>query len=309
MLWADLPVDQNFPATRPLLAHYTSVASLEQMLLANEVWFSNPLFMNDWEELRFGMSAGASEFRTHPALISACKTSESHAKLVAHFDQLFNVFDSEHAMDTYVLCLSEHPPDNNDGMLSMWRGYGANGGGVAVVFDASKIPVREEALFIVSKVVYAGQGTRLEWIQEKIVALAKLISDHERSDENLHFAAYAWLERLKLFSLFTKHSGFSEEKEWRMVYLSDRDKHRQLATMLGYAITSKGVEPKLKVRVNELPGAVAQEFSLDGLIERIILGPSISSALAANSVRRMLELNGRASLASKVVASTIPFRP
>ena len=68
-LCSDIPTTNNFPSQRPLLAHYTSVSTLEKMLLANELWLSNPLYMNDWEELRFGMNAGADEFRTHNALI------------------------------------------------------------------------------------------------------------------------------------------------------------------------------------------------------------------------------------------------
>ena len=309
ILWADIHAGQNFPATRPLLAHYTSVTTLEKMLLSEEIWLSNPLYMNDWEELRFGMNAGASEFRSHQALIDACETTENHAALIASFDQLFNAFDSVHAMDTYVLCLTEHPPENNDGLLSMWRGYGANGGGVAVVFDTEKLKFDENSPFIVSKVAYAGQSARLKWIKDKIVSLAQAISKHEKTKENLHVAAHAWIERLKTFSLFTKHSGFSEEGEWRVVYLNDRDKERRFANMLGYAITSRGVEPKMKLKIKELRGGQEDGLSLDVLIERIILGPSISTVLAANSVRRMLELNQRVSLASRVVASSIPFRP
>ncbi|MEQ1654545.1 MAG: DUF2971 domain-containing protein [Nitrospira sp.] len=308
VLWGDLESKTTFPATRPLLAHYTSVSVLEKMLLAEELWFSNPLYMNDLEELRFGMNAGATEFRTHQSLVDACGTPERHAQLIAYFDQLFNVFDSEHAIDTYVLCLTEHQAANNDGLLSMWRGYGANGGGVAVVFDATKLKADEGSPFIVSKVEYADQSARLEWIERKIVALAHVISKFEKTEANLHAAAYGWLERLKIFSLFTKHIGFSEESEWRVVYLSDRDKQKRFTAMLGYAVTSRGVEPKLKVKLKELRGGQEEKLTLDVLVERIILGPSISTVLAAKSIGRMLDLNGRTSLASRVVASSIPFR-
>ena len=42
-------------------------------------------------------------------------------------------------IDTYVFCLSEHAKDDTDGLLSMWRGYGGNGNGAAIVFDAGKL--------------------------------------------------------------------------------------------------------------------------------------------------------------------------
>lgn len=60
--FADLRGDDCFPKYRPLLAHYPSISVLEAILRSNEVWFSNPLFMNDMEEVRFGINAGASLF-------------------------------------------------------------------------------------------------------------------------------------------------------------------------------------------------------------------------------------------------------
>src|ERR1700720_1028320 len=63
-LFADLLEGDSFPAKRPLLAHYTSIPALEAMLRSNEIWLSNPLFMNDMEEVRFGINAGANLFLT-----------------------------------------------------------------------------------------------------------------------------------------------------------------------------------------------------------------------------------------------------
>jgi hypothetical protein len=48
-LWSDVDSAQTFPSARPLLAHYTSMANLERILSTNQIWFSNPLYMNDWE--------------------------------------------------------------------------------------------------------------------------------------------------------------------------------------------------------------------------------------------------------------------
>lgn len=45
-----------------LLAHYTSVQVVEQILTKGEVWFSNPLYMNDLDELRAGVFLGTEIF-------------------------------------------------------------------------------------------------------------------------------------------------------------------------------------------------------------------------------------------------------
>jgi hypothetical protein len=293
---------------RPLLAHYTSVEVLEKMLRSDEMWLANPLHMNDREELQYGMNTGAAQFRINEAIMEACESEEAHRKLVTFFDRLFYEFDSKHAIDTYVLCLSEHLHDNDDGLLSMWRGYGAQGSGVAVVFDLSKLNSIEQSPLLIGKVEYASHPARLDWIDSKLLQVAELLKQHPKTDENLFSIAHAWIERLKLFALFSKHIGFSEENEWRVVYMSERDPEGKLRSMLGYNVTSRGVEPKLKLRLSSVPGVMDESASLSNLVDRIILGPSISTVLAANSVQKMLELAGKPELAERVVASSIPYR-
>lgn len=57
-LYADVVEADQFYVKKPLLAHYTSLSTLEKILETDEVWFSNPLFMNDLEEVRFGVLRG-----------------------------------------------------------------------------------------------------------------------------------------------------------------------------------------------------------------------------------------------------------
>ena len=102
-------------------------------------------------------------------------------------------------------------------------------------------------------------------------------------------------------------TGFEEEKEWRFVYLSDRDSQAHYHSMFGYNISNKGVEPKLKLRLDQIPRA-SSSLALESLIDRVILGPT-SSALSTRSVARMLKIKGKQALAKKVYASSIPYRP
>lgn len=309
VVWDDLETESDFPAQRPLLAHYTSVAVLDMMMGNDEIWFSNPLYMNDLEELRFGMLEGANAFRTSPELRAAFTDEQLYERLMVHFNHLFVEFDTKHALNTYVMCLARHAPENNDGLLSMWRGYGAGGSGVAIVFDTTKINVTESSPFIIGAVKYGTRAERLEWIATKIKGLAEVVVGSTPSDKELFYVAYYWIERLKVFSLFTKHTGFHEEQEWRIVYMSERDKEDKLKDMHGYAITSRGVEPKLKFKVKPLEGLFGEHLSLEGVVDRIILGPTTSTFLAANAVKRILSHRGKHALAEKIVPSSIPFRP
>ncbi|MCK1709872.1 MULTISPECIES: DUF2971 domain-containing protein [unclassified Bradyrhizobium] len=91
--------------------------------------------MNDIEEVRFGVIEGNQIVLASEDLVTACKTAERAQLFKDSFAHFFNRFANEHILDTYVFCLSSHKRDDDDGRLSMWRGYGANGNGIAIVFD------------------------------------------------------------------------------------------------------------------------------------------------------------------------------
>jgi hypothetical protein len=120
---------------RPLLAHYTSIDVLEKIMLKDEVWFSNPLFMNDLEEVRFGVQQGARLFLQSQSVAEASGSPQRAQLLRNAFSHYYTQFDQEHAFDTYVFCLSQHNPKNTNGLLSMWRAYGGQGNGAALVFN------------------------------------------------------------------------------------------------------------------------------------------------------------------------------
>ena len=307
-LWSDIQNTETFPVKRPLLAHYTSIANLECIMASNEVWFSNPLYMNDLEELRFGVLEGAQAFRQSEVIESACGSSERYNKLLHAFEYQLDQFSNKHAFDTYVFCLSEHDHENTDGLLSMWRGYGGSGNGAAIVFDTAQLNYADGSPLIIANVTYASRDERLQWIDGKLSVFANLLRNNDVPDEKLYLPACALFERFKIFSIFTKHHGFSEEKEWRAVYLRERDQDKKMEDMLSYAVGRRGVEPKLKLKIRPIEGLTADDLSLEKIVHQIILGPSVSSPLAVSAVRRMLEKVGKHGLTSKLIASTTPLR-
>jgi hypothetical protein len=134
-LYKDIPAEDQFYITKPLLAHYTSLEALEKILQNNEVWFSNPLFMNDLDEVKFGVLHGVTAIKGDERIRTALKTESRYRTFAEALDYYINDFDEKHLLDTYVFCLSEHDPGNNDGMLTMWRGYGGNGRGAPRSFS------------------------------------------------------------------------------------------------------------------------------------------------------------------------------
>jgi hypothetical protein len=309
VLMSDLNPNEHFPEVRPLLAHYTSVDVLELILKNGEVWLSNPLFMNDTQEIRFGMFEGMSIFRSAAkALRDACRDERLFTAIVAAFDHYANDFIEKGALDVYLFCLSEHLPNDRDGRLSMWRGYGADGNGAAIVFDTGKASYVEESPLLLVKVRYEDYDRQRERLKGYVDQFIDVVRDAEIPPSHGYVASWMLFRRFVYFSVMTKHIGFQEEQEWRLAYLPMSEEDTFLLELVDYWIGPRGVEPKLKLPLGPVPRVLAADFDLGKIIERIILGPTISNPLSHASISKMLQRLGRNELVERLWVSNIPFR-
>ncbi len=308
-LWDD--IETSFPETRPLLAHYTKQEVLKHILENDEVWFSNPLFMNDLQEVRFGVEEGIRLVQSQVD-DAAFKSAFRHNERVNIFKKAFEIqikqFVHDQAFNLYVFCLSEHDPADTDGVLSMWRGYAANGSGAAFILNTANIEPMEHSALMLGKVEYATNSDRQLWLKNLIDKFIGLVSSNNISNDNLSVTADSLFDRIKTMAVFSKHIGFREEREWRVAYWQDRDLNDTFTPMFDYKIGPRGLEPVLKFQVKPHALIAGLDLSLRKITERIILGPSISSDLARLSFARMLDKIGKSELKDKVCASSIPFR-
>jgi len=212
------------------------------------------------------------------------------------------------AFDLYVGCFSKHDPELKDGRLAMWRGYGDYGNGAAIVFDTSKLQPVDENPLILAPVNYANDEDRYQWCKQKVNRIAHHISEEGLVNKDIREAAYHVFQRFLLFSLFSKHIGFSEEEEWRVVYLKDRDRDSLFTSMFGYAHGKLGLEPKLKLKLNSSTPYFPPDFRFTDVVHSIIIGPRASSPLSVFATHRMLEQIGKGDLSERVHECKIPFR-
>lgn len=297
-----------------LLAHYTSVQVIEQILRNDEIWFGNPLYMNDLEELRLGLLIGSQIFPEFAE--KAADSADKAASLTAAYNHYLAHLASEAVLDTYVFCLSEHPAGNTDGRLSMWREYGSKGNGAALVVNTQKLHYLQHNPIIIAKVAYNDNQGRECAIRAGLENWANITRSASIADGHLHLAAYAAFGFVKSLALATKHTGFNEEMEWRAVYVPERDPFRYLTKCLDYFVGPRGIEPKLKYKfgVSYQPNSPSADVHLASgeladIIEFVLLGPSVSSPLAKASFVRMLERIGKSAFRDRVFSSTIPLRP
>ena len=161
-LWDDIDEITTYPSATPMLAHYTSINNMENILRTDETWFSNPLNMNDHEELRYVLLEAHNKFYENQSLRDAFNNVSQFNNLQTHFEYFFDQFSNQHCLDVYAFCFSEYSESDADGLLSMWRGYGGNGKGAAIVLDTAKLEPKEDSPFIVAKVVYLSKKMRLK---------------------------------------------------------------------------------------------------------------------------------------------------
>ncbi len=169
-IYDDFLSDDWLAGKGPLLAHYTSMANSEKIIHEEKILLSNPLFMNDIEEMRFGLNVG------HDLIVNKFTPLGGILKnLSKEFLNIYQDFDNNLAINTYVFCLSEHDPKDTDGRLSMWRAYGGNGSGAALIFDLGKIRPNNNSPLLITKVKYASVDERYKWIDKKIRDVESII--------------------------------------------------------------------------------------------------------------------------------------
>jgi hypothetical protein len=221
-----------------------------------------------------------------------------------------------------VLCFTAHKPEDKEGSLPMWRSYGDEGHGAAIVFDPSKFPKGPSFPLRMAKIVYKTASEREQILAEILGDWQQItkeyfvkISNRKIEEEDLDTAAFYAFILIKIFALMTKHEGFCYENEWRIIYLPELDPYQYFECFKSYHIGTHGIEPKLKLNINRYNGLINEgtlnfeRVNFNESVEKIILGPSISSRLARDTFLRVLTGTDFEGLREKVYASTIPLRP
>ena len=162
---------------------------------------------------------------------------------------------------------------------------------------------------LIGKIHFASGEECRVWLEEKMRAWCDIVAQGGIPDEKLHIAAHSIFSAVKIYALTSKHRGFSEEKEWRLIYLPERDLNGFMKGGLHYIVGKLGLEPKLRFKIRPLPLKSPEVWTFDGILDRIILGPSLSTVLARSRIVRMLEVIGKPTFGPKAISSGIPLRP
>lgn len=291
-------------------AHYTSAQVAMDILRAKEedrcLWLRNAMLMNDFSEIEYGqqllrLTLGVQENRD--AIMAAC--NDVHPDII----NVFTVLDREvYAIkrSTYLLSLALHKGmELHRGKLSMWRAYGGDAN-VCLLLNPDAFMTPQTAYdVIIAPVDYGGPTKFIDGFSDLITGMRRnrdvlRTINPEVVKTNLKLALDAMI-------LSTKHPGFEEENEWRII-------HRAELTPVENSppskiVTLNGIVQKVfYLPMKNIPEHQVANADLNSLLYKIIIGPTPNPDLVWEGFVQLLTESGVDRPADRVEASGIPLR-
>lgn len=297
-------------AANTKFVHYTSAFAATQIIKNKEVWLRNALVMNDYSEVQHGEMCLAESWKDEEAGGRLRKLlGELPGDVADRLIETFFSHSTERKLQSFLMSFSEHgnpvTAEEKYGRLSMWRAYGGDTN-VALVFNNSPFRSEDAQLQAFSSpVLYADR----DGFKEKFVGLVKGLEAEfdllNKIGPDEVFRQLYWA--FHMASLSTKHPGFSEEREWRVIYsptLFGRSPimKEDIETIGG--VPQKVV--KLPLKADAATGYSG--FAIKELLEEIIVGPTETSWPIYESLAMLLEKSGVEDAWDRVRRSDIPLR-
>jgi hypothetical protein len=309
------------------LYHYTTAVGLHGIITSQYLRATNISFLNDSEERTHYLTKRGPlifERAVRNAFDELVKSTEYLGRIDKYGGYEKAIVDTKNGIlagldkvasfdEPYVVsfCGTKEPRIAQHGLLSQWRAYGADGG-YAIVFDSAKFDALlneefEKYLYLTSwwgdvNYYHGDSDDLLEEFKESEDVLQSCIVEFLKSSdrESLH----PFFDKVNLLSCFTKHWGFYEEREVRIVALC----------------SAPHMVKKLRDRGESRPARNVHHYSRNGLlvpyirlfeepdrklpIKSVIVGPHPEKMKRKKAVEMLLAQYG---ISADVRVSEIPY--
>lgn len=174
--------------------------------------------------------------------------------------------------NTFLTCVSEHlgatDDEDNLGRLSMWRAYGGENG-VALILNPGFLNNSDMGNVHTSPVCYTTQAGFCEEVREVTRNVATEAEALRALGDGL---ADNLFQILRFALLCTKHPGFREEREWRVIYTPHLGRSPYINEVTEVV---RGV-PQIvqKIQLANVPEAGVNGIAPADLIEAVLIGPT-----------------------------------
>lgn len=302
-----IDASQNLREGRSKLCHYTSAENAIKMLDSKEFWLRNAKCMNDFAEINGGASMIAKILSDNDRVLlrrlskiidPKCEESDQT------FVNLWDYWNLNDASKTFIGCLSECSVDEKVGKLSMWRAYGSQKGGICFIFNSDPFLHEGNNLGAVAFPVcyddYLKSNTYFEEcikrLEDNVVQLSDLSVEERRN---------IILEGFLYRAIISKHSGFEEEREWRIVSHQNTE-----SPIITESIEVLNGVPQIvkKIPLKHDPKAGLLKADIPNLLHRVIIGPSEFPMVVYDALIHKLTALDVENVHDKVEMSEIPLR-
>lgn len=282
-----------------LLYHYTSLGTLFAILdnlvhcpISGKVdsdsldyyhfnlWASHSAYMNDPTENNWFNQCRKEAFETYQ------HEKELPSKSF-QYDWLCQAFYQIDTDQRFIISFSER-----EDTLSMWRGYGEDGRGIAIGFSFDElISLRSPEMCLLSCRYFSKDNFIKDYSEETLQKIYNALPVTPTIDEPLKLQIPEAFRADYGNNLILKNSKYEEEREWRVISLQDD------YTNLKYRLQNGLIVPYIEL-----------EFPLS-FIKRIVIGPSAQKEYMAFSLKMILKSKlGWLSKEIEIEESTIPYK-
>jgi hypothetical protein len=291
-------------ATNQRFVHYTSADTALKIFQNREVWMRKSSCMNDFMELEHGfacLSAATDGHKDDFRRVFDNMFPEFTDRLVKVFNSWLPVFRN----DTYIACFSEHDDvEDKIGRLSMWRAYGGNAG-VAVVLNGRAFVSPTDALkAYTSPEAYLSTEDFDREFKRFIDNVASHADFVKAMGEQTVFDHV--FEVFRSAMLCTKHPGFREEREWRVIYSPTYERSDHIT--IDVQSIGGTPQPISKIPLSDIPDEGLVGIEIPALVERVIIGPTQYPWVIREAFVAVLSAAGMPDPPSRVIVSDIPLR-
>ncbi|MGK0174873.1 MAG: hypothetical protein ACI9AT_001255 [Ulvibacter sp.] len=286
--------------------HYTTAENALNIIKSRELWMRSPACMNDYMEISHG----------HGLLVKFFQETEYRKTFTESIDQyqvglaedILNGFDlwwEKIRNYVFIASVSEHPSsEDKHGRLSMWRAYGSQEGKAGLVLNNPPKPSFNLGVILSPALYYTRDDLTYD-----LLSIAELV------DNNIDYLKTLKRETilgtvitsLIIYAVCLKHPGFSEEREWRLIFLPNMLPENKWVKK---SIETIGGIPQI---VYKMPLQNSDELDITGLsipelLESIIIGPSQYPLVLFDAFNATLVNEDISGSDKIIVVSDIPLR-
>lgn len=284
-------------------AHYTNADAAMKILSNNEVWLRKSSVMNDFSEIEFGYSCLNNAWASTSGQRFKQLLNSIFDGLAGRVESMFAQQLPQIRFDTYLTCISEHDQSENAfGRLSMWRAYG----NIAFVLNPSVfMSEATTALHAYSNPVDYHTPQSFQASFDAMVARVEYELDFLKAQGDQQ--VWQWvIYMMRQIVLCTKHKGFEEEREWRVLY--DPGPSPSPLISKGLEVIRSVAQPVVKLKLDNRPEFGVNGLDIPSFIERIIIGPTQYPLVQQEAFATLLGNRGVVAPYDRISVSDIPLR-